>query len=157
MPLNALRSLRPAYRPYSTLHHHPLPLPPFLHTEFNRNPPPSPPSPPTNPHTLSSQDHAPPPPAPPEPHPEAEVSDTEWDIRVARGMLHLQETLPRLFDDDTSVLFPSDIYSHAMVLKLPHPFPLKIGSLQGYKMAFGIARNGMQGGYQLCADSSTAH
>lgn len=109
---------------------------------FQRNPPPRPSS------SAQSLNSSKPDPLPDsEPSPEAEVSDREWEMRVARAMLHLRDTLPRLFEGDSGPeLFPADIYSKDVVLKLPHPFPLKIGSLHGYRMSFGIARNGMQGG-----------
>jgi len=62
-------------------------------------------------------------------------------------MLHLREALPLLFTDTPAKeLFPDDIYSKNVVLRLPHPFPIKISSLHGYSVAFNIARNGMQGG-----------
>ncbi|EIW66606.1 hypothetical protein TREMEDRAFT_57761 [Tremella mesenterica DSM 1558] len=82
----------------------------------------------------------------PTPTGEAEVDDLEWDMRVAKAMLHLQDTLPLLFDptQSSSSLFPSDIFSKNVILKLPSPLPLKISSLSGYQMAFSIARNGMQ-------------
>ncbi|WVF67122.1 hypothetical protein IAT40_001867 [Kwoniella sp. CBS 6097] len=80
-----------------------------------------------------------------EPDPEEEVDDGEWDIRVARAMLHLRETLPMFFDPQMGSLdmFPPDIYSRNVVLKLPAPLPLKISSLSGYSMAFSLARSGM--------------
>ncbi|OCF39843.1 hypothetical protein I317_06336 [Kwoniella heveanensis CBS 569] len=80
-----------------------------------------------------------------EPDPEEEVDDSEWDIRVARAMLHLRETLPMFFDPQmsSSEMFPPDIYSRNVVLKLPPPLPLKISSLSGYSMAFSLARSGM--------------
>ena len=45
-------------------------------------------------------------------------------------MLHLRNTLPRFFDPDqsTSTLFPADIFSPHMSLKLHHPIPLKVSS-----------------------------
>lgn len=48
--------------------------------------------------------------------------------RSARAMLHLRNTLPRFFDADqsTSTLFPADIFSPHMSLKLHHPIPLKV-------------------------------
>ncbi|WRT65585.1 uncharacterized protein IL334_002530 [Kwoniella shivajii] len=77
---------------------------------------------------------------------EEEVDDREWDIRVARAMLHLRETLPSLFDAEmnSAEMFPHDIFSRNVVLKLPQPLPIKISSLSGYSMAFSLARNGMQ-------------
>ncbi|WVQ74523.1 hypothetical protein IAR50_004124 [Cryptococcus sp. DSM 104548] len=78
--------------------------------------------------------------------PEEEVDDREWDIRVARAMMHLQETLPQFFNPQmtaSDMLLP-EIYSQHMVLKLPAPLPLKISSLTGYSMAFSLTRNGMQ-------------
>ncbi|WVQ94503.1 hypothetical protein IAU59_001582 [Kwoniella sp. CBS 9459] len=79
------------------------------------------------------------------PDPEEEVDDGEWDIRVARAMLHLRDTLPMFFDAEmrSSDMFPPDIYSRNVVLKLPAPLPLKISSLSGYSMAFSLARSGM--------------
>lgn len=49
-------------------------------------------------------------------------------LRPARAMLHLRNTLPRFFDADqsTSTLFPADIFSPHMSLKLHHPVPLKV-------------------------------
>ena len=43
-------------------------------------------------------------------------------------MIHLRETLPHLFDPQLSAaeLFPPDIYSRNVVLKLPAPFPIKV-------------------------------
>jgi hypothetical protein len=83
------------------------------------------------------------------PSPEEEVDDGEWEMRVARAMLHLRESLPLLFTDTTSKdLFPDDIYSKNVVLRLQHPFPLKVSSLHGYTVAFNIARNGMQGEWE---------
>ncbi|TXT10941.1 hypothetical protein VHUM_01692 [Vanrija humicola] len=65
-------------------------------------------------------------------------------MRVARGMLHLRETLPLLFDPGARDLFPPEVYSKNVTLKLPAPLPFKVSSLHGYNMAFTIARNGMQ-------------
>ncbi|KGB78262.1 hypothetical protein I307_02576 [Cryptococcus deuterogattii 99/473] len=78
--------------------------------------------------------------------PEEEVDDREWDMRVARAMIHLQETLPHFFNAEmtAATMLPPDIYSQNMVLKLPAPLPLKISSLSGYSMAFSLTRNGMQ-------------
>ncbi|ODN76787.1 hypothetical protein L202_05388 [Cryptococcus amylolentus CBS 6039] len=78
--------------------------------------------------------------------PEEEVDDREWDIRVARAMMHLQETLPQFFNPEmtASNMLPPEVYSQHMVLKLPAPLPLKISSLTGYSMAFSLTRNGMQ-------------
>ncbi|WVW80022.1 hypothetical protein I302_101995 [Kwoniella bestiolae CBS 10118] len=80
-----------------------------------------------------------------EPNEEEEVDDREWDMRVARAMLHLQETLPQFFDPDmnSSKMFPQNVFSKHMVLKLPAPLPLKISSLSGYSMAFTLTRSGM--------------
>ncbi|WWD16613.1 hypothetical protein CI109_101041 [Kwoniella shandongensis] len=77
--------------------------------------------------------------------PEAEVDDREWDIRVARAMLHLQETLPLFFSPemDSATMFPPEIFSQHVMLKLPPPLPIKISSLSGYGMAFSVARSGM--------------
>ncbi|WWC68744.1 uncharacterized protein I206_102678 [Kwoniella pini CBS 10737] len=77
---------------------------------------------------------------------EEEVDDREWDIRVARAMLHLRETLPLIFDPEmnSTEMFPHDVFSKNMVLKLPAPLPLKISSLSGYSMAYSLARSGMQ-------------
>lgn len=99
-----------------------------------------------------------PPPPPPRPgspgssgedpaDPEAEVGDREWEMRVARGMLHLRETLPLLFDPGVSSrdLFPKDVYSRNVNLKLPHPLGLRLPGLHAYGLAFTIARNGLQG------------
>ena len=43
-------------------------------------------------------------------------------------MIHLRETLPHLFDPQLAAadLFPADIYSRNVVLKLPAPLPLKV-------------------------------
>ncbi|WVO13242.1 hypothetical protein L204_100855 [Cryptococcus depauperatus] len=78
--------------------------------------------------------------------PEENVDDREWDMRVARAVLHLQETLPHFFNSEmtTGIMLPPDIYSPNMVLKLPAPLPLKISSLPGYSMAFSLTRSGMQ-------------
>jgi hypothetical protein len=45
-------------------------------------------------------------------------------------MLHLRETLPHLFDPRLSAgeLFPRDVYSKNVVLKLPPPLPIKVSS-----------------------------
>jgi hypothetical protein len=70
----------------------------------------------------------------------------EWDVRVARGMMHLREALPQLFSAvPARTIFPPDVYSRDVVLRLPHPLPLRIGGLHAYGVAFTIARNGMQG------------
>lgn len=78
---------------------------------------------------------------------EAEVNDREWEMRVARGMMHLRETLPLLFDPGVSSrdLFPKDVYSRNVNLKLPHPLGLRLPGLHAYGLAFTIARNGLQG------------
>ncbi|WVR03907.1 hypothetical protein IAU60_000906 [Kwoniella sp. DSM 27419] len=78
--------------------------------------------------------------------PEEEVDDREWDMRVARAMLHLRETLPQFLSSEvtSSEMFPPDIYSKNVVLKLPAPLPLKISSLSGYSMACSLAKSGMQ-------------
>ncbi|KAK8861476.1 hypothetical protein IAR55_002297 [Kwoniella newhampshirensis] len=78
--------------------------------------------------------------------PEAEVDDREWDMRVARAMLHLQETLPLFFSAEmnSATMFPPEIFSQHVMLKLPPPLPIKISSLSGYGMAFSVARSGMQ-------------
>lgn len=46
----------------------------------------------------------------------------------ARAMLHIRETLPHLFESElgSAELFPPDIYSRNVVLKLPAPLPLKV-------------------------------
>ncbi len=46
-------------------------------------------------------------------------------------MLHLRETLPHLFDPrlSASELFPPDVYSKNVVLKLPAPLPIKVSEL----------------------------
>ncbi|WWC60185.1 uncharacterized protein I303_102750 [Kwoniella dejecticola CBS 10117] len=77
---------------------------------------------------------------------EEEVDDREWDIRVARAMIHLRETLPLIFDPEmnSTEMFPHDVFSKHVVLKLPAPLPLKISSLSGYSMAYSLARSGMQ-------------
>ncbi|KAL7419743.1 hypothetical protein Q5752_005659 [Cryptotrichosporon argae] len=81
----------------------------------------------------------------PESERECEVDDREWEMRVARAMLHLRDTLPRFFDGTAMAdLFPPDIYSRDVALKLPVPIPVKITGLQAYSMTFSIARNGMQ-------------
>lgn len=86
----------------------------------------------------------------PNQHPEAEVSDAEWEIRVARGMLHLRDTLPRLFEAGADELFPRDVFSASVVLKLPVPFPIRISGITGYRMAFGAGRSGLHGESWLC-------
>ncbi|WVQ64791.1 uncharacterized protein L199_002960 [Kwoniella botswanensis] len=80
-----------------------------------------------------------------QPDEDEEVDDREWDMRVARAMLHLQETLPLFFDPEmnSTNMFPQNIFSKHMVLKLPAPLPLKISSLSGYSMAFSLTRSGM--------------
>ncbi|OCF74863.1 hypothetical protein I204_03706 [Kwoniella mangroviensis CBS 8886] len=80
-----------------------------------------------------------------QPDEEEEVDDAEWDMRVARAMLHLQETLPLFFDPEmnSTNMFPRNIFSKHMVLTLPAPLPLKISSLSGYSMAFSLTRSGM--------------
>ncbi|WWC87757.1 uncharacterized protein L201_002649 [Kwoniella dendrophila CBS 6074] len=76
---------------------------------------------------------------------EEEVDDREWDIRVARAMIHLRETLPLFFEPqmNSAEMFPHDIFSKHVVLKLPAPLPLKISSLSGYSMACSLAKSGM--------------
>ncbi|ORY27450.1 hypothetical protein BCR39DRAFT_538069 [Naematelia encephala] len=76
---------------------------------------------------------------------EGEVDDREWELRVGRAMMHLRDTLPVFFGPEynSSSMFPPDIFSHNVVLKLPQPLPIKISSLTAYSMAFSIARNGM--------------
>lgn len=90
-----------------------------------------------------------PPPDPEDPNnprPDQEVSDAEWEIRVARGMLHLRETLPHLFSDiGSDDLFPRDVFSPNVVLKLPVPFPVRIPGITGYRMAFAAGRSGLHG------------
>lgn len=112
---------------------------------------------------------------------EEEVEDAEWEMRVGKspllpkglsrqradrcvgaGMLHLRETLPLLLHSghSSSDLFPPEIFSSNVVLKLPAPLPIRvsiicrgvvcvliiqISSLPAYSMLFSIARNGMQG------------
>ena len=46
-------------------------------------------------------------------------------------MLHLQDALPRFSHAQTAVLFPPDIYSANVVLKLPHPLPIKVSRVGG--------------------------
>lgn len=93
--------------------------------------------------------------SPPDPTSEAEVDDREWEMRVAQGMMHLRDTLPLLFTEASSKeLFPNDIYSKHIVLRMPVPFPLKVSSLQAYAMVFNIARNGMQGELWCAAGGS---
>lgn len=43
-------------------------------------------------------------------------------------MLHLRDTMPRFFhpEQSTSSMFPNDIFSQNVVLKLPAPLPLKV-------------------------------
>jgi hypothetical protein len=50
-----------------------------------------------------------------------------------RGMLHLRETLPRILQDGqtASELFPPDIYSSNVVLKLPAPLPIRVSTQSG--------------------------
>lgn len=81
------------------------------------------------------------------PDPEGEVSDREWKMRVAQGMLHIRETLPLLFDSgaNSRSLFPAEVYSRNVVLKLPPPLGLKLPGLHAYGLAFTIARNGLMG------------
>ncbi|WVQ78740.1 hypothetical protein IAT38_000827 [Cryptococcus sp. DSM 104549] len=78
--------------------------------------------------------------------PEEEVDDREWELRVARGMLHLRETLPQFFNHDmtSADMLPPDIFSRHVVLKLPAPLPLKVSSLSAYSVAFSLTRSGMQ-------------
>lgn len=73
---------------------------------------------------------------------EEEVSDAEWEIRVGecrrassaasdnfqgRAMRHLRETLPHFFHPPKGVtMYPPEIFSHAVTLKLPPPLPLKV-------------------------------
>jgi len=66
-------------------------------------------------------------------------------------MLHLRESLPRFFhpEQTLSTMFPQEIFSQNIVLKLPAPLPLKVPSLVAYTVAFAIARNGMQGKLML--------
>lgn len=51
---------------------------------------------------------------------------------VARAMLHLRDTLPRFFDHDQSsaALFPPEIFSKDILLKLPQPLPLQVRSFR---------------------------
>ena len=46
----------------------------------------------------------------------------------ARAMLHLRDTLPKFFHSDraTSSMFPDEVFSQNIVLKLPAPLPLKV-------------------------------
>jgi hypothetical protein len=46
-------------------------------------------------------------------------------------MLHLRDTLPKLLESghSSSELFPTDIYSTNVVLKLPAPLPIRVSSL----------------------------
>ena len=79
---------------------------------------------------------------------EEEVDDAEWQMRVGtfilpfytymsrstdiagRAMLHLRDTLPKLLESghSSSELFPSDIYSSNVILKLPAPLPIRVSS-----------------------------
>ena len=45
-------------------------------------------------------------------------------------MLHLRDTLPKLLESghSSSELFPSDIYSSNVILKLPAPLPIRVSS-----------------------------
>ncbi|TXT06742.1 uncharacterized protein COLE_06073 [Cutaneotrichosporon oleaginosum] len=60
-------------------------------------------------------------------------------------MLHLRETLPRLFDASLASddLFPREVFSPHVVLKLPAPFPIRISGLTAYRMAFATGRSGL--------------
>ena len=78
---------------------------------------------------------------------EEEVDDAEWQMRVGtlcgpvegqsmvkdadsagRAMLHLRDTLPQLLESGhpSSELFPPDIYSSNVILKLPAPLPIRV-------------------------------
>lgn len=61
-------------------------------------------------------------------------------------MLHLRNTLPYFFDTDQSAatLFPADIFSQKMVLKLNHPVPLKV-SASGYDTHVDLSDSHEQG------------
>lgn len=52
---------------------------------------------------------------------------------LGRGMLHLRETLPRILQDgqSSSELFPPDIYSSNVILKLPAPLPIRVSTQSG--------------------------
>lgn len=51
------------------------------------------------------------------------------DQSLAKGMLHLRETLPLFFDPSSTsaTLFPPEIFSQNVVLKLPPPLPIRVG------------------------------
>ncbi|BEI82464.1 hypothetical protein CcaverHIS002_0303320 [Cutaneotrichosporon cavernicola] len=122
----ATRVIVPAARALSTPPPPPLPSHPFHNFS---------PTPPTFSH-----------PNPPNgERPDAPVHDAEWEIRVGRGMLHLRETLPRLFDPSlgSDDLFPREVFSPHVVLKLPSPFPIRIPGLTAYRMAFATGRSGL--------------
>ncbi|ORX33643.1 hypothetical protein BD324DRAFT_639000 [Kockovaella imperatae] len=77
---------------------------------------------------------------------EEEVDDHEWEIRAAKATLHLQDSIPRFFQPEqtTSDMFPADIFSANLILKLPPPLPLKTSSLTAYSLVSTLARSGMQ-------------
>ena len=57
------------------------------------------------------------------------MSDCLMELMLAaRAMLHLQESIPRFFHprQSTSDMFPPDVFSQNLVLKLPHPLPIKV-------------------------------
>lgn len=68
---------------------------------------------------------------------------------AARAMIHLRETLPHLFDPQLSAadLFPPDIYSRNVILKLPAPLPLKVSTRI---RPFGSSQYGETKGSEAC-------
>jgi hypothetical protein len=59
------------------------------------------------------------------------VSGNVADVHVGRAMLHLRDTLPKLLESGhaSSELFPTDIYSSNIILKLHAPLPIRVSSL----------------------------
>ena len=54
-----------------------------------------------------------------------EMADND---HLARAMLHLQDSLPRFFEHGhtSADMFPPEIFSQQIVLKLPPPLPFKV-------------------------------